>query len=185
MNYCQTGSPDDFTWLVMILTLCIAVTLILGILFSPIGALICGLLAWRRLRGRKIWRYVGLGPLHSALFFLPWIYTVCRLAGWRPPRRLVTLTYITVYSLWFVGPIIGAWFLLCVGWDRDALFWRLKTQIGWLSIVQLITWLVSLIWLYNYQRGDSRLLPRLVYVQPFILLAIWTTLLTIAFAVSL
>ena len=185
LGYCSTGSPDVVTVSVWLLTLCISLTLILGILFSPIGALVCGLLAARRFRGRKVWRYVGVGAVHSALFLFPWIYTVCRLAGWSPPRSLAALAYIIVYSAWLVGSILGVWFLFCVGWSRDALFLRLEDYRVPLSLLQLLTWLGSLTWLYIHPHVVMEVRSRLVYHQPFILLAGWTAFLWIAFAFSL
>ena len=185
MDYCNTGSPDAVTVSVMILTLCISLWLALSILFSPFGALVCGLLAYRRLRGRKVWRYVGVGAFHSALFILPLVYTVCRLAGWRPPRILVVLAYIIIYSVWLVGSVIGAWFLFCVGWGSDELFYRLGDYSVGLSLLQLLTWLGSLIWLCKHHYGFWRRRSQLVYIQPFILLAGWTLFLLIAFVLSL
>ena len=181
MGYCGTGTPDTFFWLSLFLSLGVALTLCLGILFSPVGALVCELRARRR--GLKAWRYAGLGAVHSMLFFLPWVYTVTRLGGWHPPRKLITTVYVILYIAWFVGPIACTWLLLCVGWERDSLFWRFRGAIGVMSFVQLATWFGSMIWIRDQRCGVLfKALPRLEYIQPFGLLAFWTTLLT---AVSL
>lgn len=184
MNYCQTGSPDGFTFFAMLLIPSIELVFLLCVMLAPVGALVCAIMARRR--GLSAWRFAGLGAGNMALLLLPWIYTVARLARRRPPHGLVAMAYIILYSAWFIGPIAGLWLLLCVGWSRDSLFWNLKPVIGLLSIVQLVTWVGSMVWLSN-RHSALRLstMPNLVYLQPFILLALWATLITTAFVGSI
>ena len=168
----------------MLLIPSIELVFLLCVMLAPVGALVCAMMARRQ--GLSGWRFAGLGAGHMALLLLPWIYTVARLAGLRPPRGLVTMAYVILYAAWFIGPIVGLWLLLCVGWSRDSLFWNLKPEIGLLSIVQLVTWVGSMAWLSNRQSvPELRTMPNLVYLQPFILVALWSTLITAAFVGSI
>ena len=75
----------------------------MGVLWAPVGSLICGLVAYRRKLGVRRW--IGRGLVGSALFLFPWIYVVASVSGLRVSGFLKRAEYALVYLAWLVGPI--------------------------------------------------------------------------------
>ena len=71
---------------------------IVGILWSPFAALICGLAARRN--GLPAGKYARTGWSYSVQMILPWIYLVALQFGKPPPARIVRIGYKALYSLW-------------------------------------------------------------------------------------
>ena len=98
---------DYIVWLLGALAFFVLVgaiiVLTIGIVWSPVGALLCGIAA--RKRGLSTARYAIAGAFYSALFILPWIYFTLRLLNRKAPNDLVYLGYIIIYAAWVLCPI--------------------------------------------------------------------------------
>ena len=98
---------DYIVWLLGALAFFVLVgaiiVLTIGIVWSPVGALLCGIAA--RKRGLSTARYAIAGAFYSALFILPWIYFMLRLLNRKAPNDLVYLGYIIIYTAWVLCPI--------------------------------------------------------------------------------
>lgn len=98
---------DAIVWLLGALAFFVLVgaiiVLTIGIVWSPVGALLCGIAA--RKRGLSTARYAIAGAFYSALFILPWIYFMLRLLNRKAPNDLVYLGYIIIYAAWVLCPI--------------------------------------------------------------------------------
>ena len=98
---------DYIVWLLGVLAFFVSVgaiiVLTIGIVWSPVGALLCGIAA--RKRGLSTARYAIAGAFYSALFILPWIYFMLRLLNRKAPNDLVYLGYIIIYAAWVLCPI--------------------------------------------------------------------------------
>ena len=86
----------------LLLVLFVAPAGIASMLWAPIGALICALLAWRKGLGAR--RCALAGAAYSALFFLPWVYLTARMFGKTIPKPPIILAYIALYLAWLLGP---------------------------------------------------------------------------------
>lgn len=76
-------------------------SMVLGLLWSPFGALICFSVArFRRLDGDG---YGRAGFLYSALFLLPWAYLALRIAGASIPNLVARAGYALAYGLWLAA----------------------------------------------------------------------------------
>ena len=78
---------------------------VVGLLWAPIGAFSCVLVA--RARNLAPGGYGTSGAKCSMLLILPWIYLVIRLFDRSVPVFFVILVYILVYAVWAVGIIGG------------------------------------------------------------------------------
>lgn len=98
---------DNIVWLLGALAFFVLVgaiiVLTIGIVWSPVAALLCGIAAHKR--GMSTARYAIAGAFYSALFILPWIYLMLRLLGRKAPTDLVYLGYIIIYTAWVLCPI--------------------------------------------------------------------------------
>ena len=83
-----------------------------GILWSPFGALICGIMAHRR--GLPTGRYARAAWSYSAQFLIPCTYLITALRGNPTNRATSRIDYIFIYTLWAVvalgafGVFVGA-----------------------------------------------------------------------------
>ena len=75
----------------------------MGVLWAPVGSLICGLVAYRRRLGVKRW--IGRGLVGSVLFLFPWFYVLASVSGLRVSSFVKRDEYALVYLAWLVGPI--------------------------------------------------------------------------------
>ena len=168
------------------------VLLVLGILWVPIGGLICGLIARKRGLDVKPWVYIG--AVSSALLFVPWFYAVARVSGLRVSRFLTTAAYAALYSAWLAGPI---GFMLVVviayplmvklqeGHDIDYIKYPVFFMV-WivLAIVNLWTW-------FNSQRALRRShrtgTPELdgAYLKPWILVITWYVVIFVFYVIGM
>ena len=84
---------------------------LLGLLWAPVAALICVLVArFRKLDGES---YGAAGAKHSILLVLPWVYLLVRmLFGRSLPVFFVAPVYVVIYSIWHpvfnVGGLVGS-----------------------------------------------------------------------------
>lgn len=79
--------------------------MVLGLLWSPFGALICFSVArFRRLDGDG---YGRAGFLYSALFLLPWAYLALRIAGASIPNLVARAGYAFAYGLWLAAAAVS------------------------------------------------------------------------------
>ena len=84
----------------------------MGVLWAPVGSLICGLVAYRRKLGVRRW--IGRGLVGSALFLFPWFYVVASVSGLGFSSLLKRAEYALVYLAWLVAPI-GLMITLVIG----------------------------------------------------------------------
>ena len=89
-----------YFWTVLLL---IVVVFAIGVLWAPVGSLICGLVAYRRRLGVKRW--MGRGVVASVLFLFPWFYVLASVGGLRVSSFLKRVEYATVYLAWLFGPL--------------------------------------------------------------------------------
>ena len=78
--------------------------LVIGVLWSPFGALICTRVA--SARGMPHWGPAEAGAKWSLLFFFPWIYILLRILGKRLSDKVVVGAYIVLYLACLLGPIL-------------------------------------------------------------------------------
>ncbi len=78
---------------------------ILGLLWAPVAALTCLLVArFRRLHGES---YAAAGAKHSILLVLPWIYLLVRMIFGRSlPTFLVAPVYVLIYGIWLISYLV-------------------------------------------------------------------------------
>ena len=103
--------------------------LVAGIIWSPIAALICGIMARRR--GLPATKYAIAACSYSAQFLIPWTYLITVLhgnpTGWETSRR----DYILIYALW-AGVALGTFgALVDVASRADFAYYR---QAGYVSL---------------------------------------------------
>ncbi len=72
---------------------------LVGTLWSPIAALICGIAARRR--GLPALKYAAMGAGYSIMFFFPSVYLTLRMFDRSVPRRVAIIGYILHYAIWF------------------------------------------------------------------------------------
>ena len=73
-----------------------------GVLWSPVAAVICGIIA--RARGLEaIDMYIAAGFTSSCCLFGPWVYLVSRMCGTPLPADTVITTYWMLFLLWAFG----------------------------------------------------------------------------------
>ncbi len=155
-----------------------------GVLFAPIAAAICGIIA--RSRGLRVSRYALVGGVCSGLLFLPWLYLLTRMLGKSMPRFLVITAYIVLHGAWLFGSIVAGFFFITIATDSPGSTSSLFGQYPGISRALLsfnfATWCVSLSLLWNrYSRSNydydpdtenDTLLP-IVYLAPFGLAMLW------------
>ena len=72
--------------------------MVVGLVWSPVAALICLLIA--SVRGLREEGYGSAGFRYSVLFLLPWIYLALRMAGMPPSKVVERIGYALLYGLW-------------------------------------------------------------------------------------
>ena len=80
--------------------------LALGILWAPLGGLICQRLSRRNQHGREL--MVSDGARASLQFLLPWFYVYLLARGKTLSGRLVLAIYALFFAMWFIGLVV-AW----------------------------------------------------------------------------
>ena len=149
----------------------------LGILWSPFGALICALIARRRALPVKY--YAGMGAWHSALLLLPWIYLVLRMTGRTVSRGWISFGYFILYAVWFIGSVcVMAIFVIGIFVDRpDSLI--LWAFMMWLIVIlfaaNVYMWISSVRAMSggrmapkDGQEADHGIIPDQFYLRPFL-----------------
>ena len=160
-----------------------AVVMIVGVLWSPVAAVLCARAAGKR--GLAPWRYAMLGALYSILMIVPWVLLLQRLRGKQIPRRPLALSYWLLYAgIWGCGVIalcfnVTLMMLLAFFDDpgtssvpfptRDVAVFALLFCINVLALIVSVHGLVKK-WREDHMVGlmtqDSHLLPK-SYVMPF------------------
>lgn len=172
-----------------------------GILWAPVGAIVCGASAY--FRGLHPVRYAIAGLVYSAFLFLPWIYLILRIHKVPIPRFVVRIAYIVIYLFWFVIFLVGVILAISTGasvfrgdFPADTppeLLAQLPSPfmvylgIG-VVVLQGVTWLISLIWLMRVDKSrrqqgdisDGASLPSPAYIAPFALILVWFVITRIA-----
>ena len=157
--------------------LSIIVTIYAGILFSPVAAATCALLARRR--GLSVKRYALMGGIYSVMFLAPSVYLIVRLLNRKPPTALVGFAYFVLLALWVAGSMTSAvsylWVELSVSEEYNP-YRTLKAVTTGIAIAGNVAMLG--LWLRWFLRiralrkpateGDD-LLPHMAYVLPFLL----------------
>ena len=77
--------------------------LLMGLLWAPFAALICGYIA--RKKNANATEYAWTGAKSSSLQLLPWIYLVSQMRDRPLSNRWVKAGYVLVYGLWIIGPL--------------------------------------------------------------------------------
>ena len=159
-----------------------------GILWAPVGAIVCGVSA--HFRGLPPVRYTIAGLAYSALIFLPWIYLILRIHKVPIPRFVVKFAYIIIYVFWFGVILIGV--IVAAPSDppthtppellpQPPSPFMVYLEIGAVAL-NGVTWLISLIWLVLVDKSrrrqedisDSAYLPSPAYISPFALTLVWS-----------
>ena len=162
-----------------------AMVLACGIVFAPVGSVVCALIA--RKRELSIWRYALAGAVHSALMLLPLLYLIKKMQGKPMQAETVTWGIRVAYFVWLsylisqgallVTPLESQW----PPWDSRVspypteVLWLVW---WWLLIVQVVSvscFVMSVLVLkhrlsprvQNLFRRHARL-SRLIYYAPFV-----------------
>ena len=167
----------NILWVIVLGVLPIIVITYAGILFSPVAAATCALLARRR--GLSAKRYALMGGIYSVMFLAPSVYLIVRLLNRKPPIALVGFAYFVLLALWVAGPMTTATSFLWVGFHLSEVFGT-NRMITAVTIGIAIAGNVAMLgfWLRWFRRvrilrkpapyGDG-LLPHMAYVLPFLL----------------
>ncbi|MDE2802530.1 MAG: hypothetical protein OXK21_06595 [Chloroflexota bacterium] len=175
---------DSLFW-VPVFVLLLAVV---GVIWSPVAALICALVAhFRKLEGEG---YAASGATLSALLVLPWVYLLAKMLFRRSiPVFVVAPAYVLVYAVWLliyvgvfnVGSVI--WTFRDMIWTgsqpvTSAVFFVIMSVMLPLNVYTL--W-VSMRGLRNKYAADRERphqpvlgLPDFDYLAPFIWLIVWS-----------
>lgn len=157
--------------------LSIIVTTYAGILFSPVAAATCALLARRR--GLSAKRYALMGGIYSVMFLAPSVYLIVRLLNRKPPIALVGFAYFVLLALWVAGPMTTAvsylWAELSVSEEYNP-YRTLKAVTSGIAIAGNVAmlgfwlrWFLRVRVLRNPATEGDDQLPHMAYVLPFLL----------------
>ena len=105
--------------IIVMLLLPILLTIV-GILWSPFAALICGLAARRK--GLPAGKYARTGWSYSVQMILPWIYLAALQFGKPPSAKIVRIGYRALYSLWAFLIILSVIAFIGALLSRDGVF---------------------------------------------------------------
>ena len=154
------------------------------LVLSPVGAVVAAVIAIRR--GLGAMKYALVGLLYSMAFAIPFGYLVSRMTGGWHSAKAVWVVYVLLYLLWMCGPVAGGYILL---WGVDTVtsvflyevsddgFGSKSAWYIWLTLLNIISWFASLIWLIAGHFGSrprDSILPSVYYVAPFWLAAFWS-----------
>ena len=170
--------------LVVMVPVGIVLSMPLGVLLSPLAALIC----YSRARsiGLPPGYYARIGALYSTILFLPWIYLIVRMFGKTVPSILIGIGYFILYAVWFFGSTVVISFvtlgygIVALGFSTD--IERTYVQIlGFcmllaLLCINVVTWVVSMVRLDRFHRSSipsEGILPNRAYIMPFAYALIW------------
>ena len=161
---------------------------VLGVLWAPLAAAICALVA----RSRKLatGSYAAAGAKHSALFILPWLYQLVRMCDRTVPRFVVGAVYGLLYATWalaFLGGQGVALVILVADVNNAEMHLPLAGMVIWIALYVVLLPLSALTWGWSARRlwkratpgGGSTQLPLSVmpdgpYLEPFYWLFGWT-----------
>lgn len=76
----------------------------LSLYLSPVAAIVSGMLAQRK--GLNPWVAAMKGAMFCALFMIPWVYFALSLLDRSIHVKVVIVSYCTLYTLWFIGPVL-------------------------------------------------------------------------------
>jgi len=162
---------------------------ILGLLWAPVAALTCLLVArLRKLHGES---FGAAGAKHSILLVLPWIYLLVKLILGRPlPTFLVVPVYVLIYGIWLffyivvfnigglVGSVLDVFVTHSQPFSRIALFFIALSVILPLNVYM---WRSSVRNLRRRYAADKKhpfqsslIVPHRDYTVPFAWLIAWS-----------
>ena len=156
--------------------------IVLCLLWAPVAGGICTVLA--KARGIDVRHHTVAAGVYSIILFFPWVYLVIRMIGLRPPRSLVAIVYVGLFSLWLLGPIAGGYVqyeltdLRSTGYE-ETLFEHYPGVALALTLASFGTWIMSIVMVYQQASKPSprveygSVLPERVYVMPFALASLW------------
>ena len=160
---------------------------LLGVMWAPFGAVICGGTA--KNKQLPVLKFAIAGALSSMFLLMPWFYLITRMEGKHFSRPLAVLAYIVAYSIWLYGPLLTYfWYHVVMTMDIDDLSLETSsvdvsnTRIYMIAIGAVL-WTVSLtrLLIAHHHRSDVNdasddILPKMEYVMPFALLFGYTAL---------
>lgn len=171
-------------WFITPVAICMSALAGTFLVASPFAALVVAFMARRR--GLPMLRYSIVACWCCAAFFVPWIYVVAHLSGWRPAEQIVWASYIVMNILWLVL-LVGGYFMFQISYGLNDLAAGRSVEQGlyspstFLLAANVVTMLTALGWLtvshfVRAEPGQTRhdALPRLPYVTPFGLLSFWS-----------
>ena len=156
----------------------VTIMLIIGVIWSPFTAIICGMLSYKR--GLNVIFYSIIGMIYSALFFLPWLYVVRRI------RSEDTFTDSEIKSLYWTLFISWTGYLIFHIYVTIMIFsdaWSpeyLKTLALTFTLLSFVAFAVSIISIYRKNTtesaeshvSDKSLIPHISYILPLVYLFI-------------
>lgn len=162
---------------------------VLGVMWAPLGAVVCG---WRaKERELPVLKFAVVGGLFSLFLLLPWFYLISRMSGEQFPRHLATLSYIAVYLIWLYGLLPSYFWTYYLSMEYSP---ELPDYFGaeessnlilfiYMIVIGVALWIVSLAMLLmaHHRRSDADdgsdvMLPKQEYIIPFALLFGYTAL---------
>ena len=162
---------------------------ILGLLWAPVAALTCLLVArLRKLDGES---FGAAGAKQSILLVLPWIYLLVRLMFGRSiPRSLVAAVYVLIYAIWLifyilvfnvVGLLASVLDILVTHSQSLTTMVILFIALSVMLPVNILTWGSSLRSLRRRYAADKKracksppIVPHGDYMTPFVWLIVWS-----------
>ena len=167
----------------LLLTVYILPLGVAAMIWTPFGALICAIIAWRR--RLSPWRSAIAGAACSALFLLPWVYLAARMLGWTISKPLVALAYLVLYATWGLGPFRFTYIVWSEGRDPYPALWLCAWVLNALAMaVSLLMMTTPIFDKVNPFRRASRedgamrgALPNPVYLLPFA--SLWGSILVV------
>ncbi len=147
-----------------------------GLLWMPVGCVICALIANRK--GREVWQWVGRSALSSAFGLVPWFYAVATVSGLRVPRSAVVAAYVVLYSIWLVGPfasMLGQLVVLPIAMKDNAIWNHPVIAAIWslFTAGNVLTWYFSQKSVRKAHREGRQAFAG-VYHWPWALIILWS-----------
>ncbi len=141
----------------------------MGLLFAPLGSLICALVA--KSKGWSVRRFAVMGAAYSAAMLLPWVYLVLRMYGRTTSSFLIGMSYFGVFGIWPVSLLTIT--MIFMGEEDVSQLWALWLILSGLamlaSFVLLVVVAPSRSDNFSLRQSTSQynVIPHPLYVLPF------------------
>ena len=153
--------------------LIVLIGLVIGWIWAPFAALVCGHVA--RARGLEARKFAAVGALYSTLFFWPWVYLVLRMHGRTVPTPMIRGAYIVLYAVIWPATVLA---FFPAAWVLPHPFWVVSPL---LMLVNAVTWFISRRKLSSWHQRRIRMqgdpagdvLPNRAYIMPFVHAFAW------------